>query len=285
MSGKTGPRILGAVVVVAIAAIVWWWYSQQPALVAPAEAPAEPLAPAAEAEAAAEAEPAAPPPEAPVEYPLPEPEAAEALEPAGIPGALADWLGRKDADAFLQTGDFARRFVATVDNLGRSYAPASLWPVNPTGDRFTVQAQGGETVIAPENAARYAPLVRLAESVDVPRAVDLYIRMYPLLQRAYEDLGYPEARFNNRLIQVIDLLLASPEPEAPVAVKLVEVKGPEVSLRPWVRYEFVDPALESLAAGQKIMVRVGATNERRLKAQLRALRGELLARGAPVASR
>lgn len=282
MSGKTGPRVLGIVVVAAIAVIAWWWYSQQPALIAPAEPPAPPT-PAAPV--APEAEPTAPPAEAAVEYPLPEPDEAEALEPSAIPGALADWLGRKDADAFLQTGDFARRFVATVDNLGRSYAPASLWPVNPTAERFTVQAQGEGSVIAPDNAARYTPLVRLAESVDVSRAVDLYIRMYPLLQRAYEDLGFPGARFNNRLIQVIDLLLASPEPEAPIAVRLIQVKGPEPSLRPWVRYEFVDPTLESLAAGQKIMVRVGAANERRLKARLRALRGELLARGAPVAPR
>jgi hypothetical protein len=39
-----------------------------------------------------------------------------------------------------------------------------------------------------------------------------------------------------------------------------------------VRYEFTDPALESLSAGQKIMVRIGATHERRLKAWLSGFR-------------
>jgi hypothetical protein len=44
-----------------------------------------------------------------------------------------------------------------------------------------------------------------------------------------------------------------------------------------VRYEFVDPQLQSLAAGQKILLRVGPANERRLKAKLAQLRAALLA--------
>ncbi|HMN22131.1 MAG TPA: DUF3014 domain-containing protein [Ottowia sp.] len=279
MSNKTaGPRILGAVVVVAIAALIWWWFERQNALVV---GTAPPAAPAPAASAPQQEPPATSPTEPAIEYPVPEPDEAEVLQPAEVAGALTDWLGRRQADSFLQTGDFARRLVATVDNLGRSYAPASLWPVNPAEGRFTVRAEGGATVIAADNANRYAPLVSLAEAVDVRQAVALYIRMYPLLQSAYEDLGFPKAHFNDRLIQVIDLLLASPEPAAPIAVRLTEVKGPEPSLRPWVRYEFADPALEALTAGQKIMVRVGAANERRLKARLAALRKELLAHGAP----
>lgn len=291
MSSKRGPRILGAIVVIALAALAWWWWGQRQAPLVgteqpPASAPAAPgtseaagaPGPAAPGEAG---EPATAATEPEIEHPVPAPEDAAPMASGDIAGALADWLGRQQADAFLQTDEFARRFVATVDNLGRSYAPASLWPVNPTSGRFTVQAQDHGTVIAADNASRYTPLVSLAEAIDVPRAVTLYVRMYPLLQRAYEELGFPKAYFNDRLIQVIDLLLASPEPEAPIAVRLVEVKGPEPSLRPWVRYEFADPALESLAAGQKIMVRVGAAHERRLKARLRALRAELVARGAP----
>ena len=52
------------------------------------------------------------------------------------------------------------------------------------------------------------------------------------------------------------------------------------SERPWVRYEFADPALQSASAGQKILLRVGPVNQRRLKAQLRSLRAELV-RQAP----
>jgi hypothetical protein len=54
------------------------------------------------------------------------------------------------------------------------------------------------------------------------------------------------------------------------------------STRPWVRYQYVDPQLESLAAGQKILLRMGPDNERRLKQKLRELRRELMAPRNPA---
>lgn len=271
-------RALLIVIILAIAAgaAYWWWNGLYPATVATApETPAStPAAPASAASASIPTEPA-------IQYPVQAPTAAAPLEPSGIAAALGDLLGRKAVGTFLQIDDFPHRFAATVDNLGRSYAPASLWPVNPTPGRFKVQTHDGSTVISPDNDLRYNTLILLAESVDTHNAVDLYIRMYPLLQSAYQDLGYPKAYFNDRLIEVIDLLLASPDPGYPVSVQLTDVKGPEPSLTPWVRYQFADPALESLTSGQKIMVRAGSVNERRLKTKLLALRKELLTRVVP----
>jgi hypothetical protein len=45
-----------------------------------------------------------------------------------------------------------------------------------------------------------------------------------------------------------------------------------------VRYEYADPALESLSSGQKILLRIGAVNARRLKAKLTEFRAELVKR-------
>ena len=55
-------------------------------------------------------------------------------------------------------------------------------------------------------------------------------------------------------------------------MRLVEVKGDVPSTRPWVRYEYVDPKLEAMSSGQKIMVRMGPENERKVKASLRGFR-------------
>ena len=55
-------------------------------------------------------------------------------------------------------------------------------------------------------------------------------------------------------------------------MKLTEVQGPFEAPRPWVRYEYVDPALETLSAGQKILLRMGPENARQLKAKLREFR-------------
>jgi hypothetical protein len=202
------------------------------------------------------------------------------LERHDIAAALDGLLGTKATATFLQADDFPRRFAATVDSLGREHAPTAMWPVLPTPGRFLVEERADGTVIAPENAARYTPLVLLAGTIDVPAAVRLYRRMYPLLQQAYRELGFGERYLNDRVVQVIDLLLATPDaPEAP-RVELLPIRGPVPSLQPWVRYQFSDPALEALAAGQKILVRVGPVNQRRLKAKLAELRNELT---APVA--
>jgi hypothetical protein len=266
---RAAPKILLAVAVLAaVAAIFWLVQTREPErTAAPAPAPAEPAsAPPAVAE--------------PAPAPTVEPPVTQApLEETEIGPAMTELLGRKAVMSFFQLDEFPRRFVATVDNLGRVHAPPMLWPVNPTADRFTVEEVDGSLVIAGANSQRYTAFLLLAETVDVTRAVDLYVRMYPLLQRTYEELGYPRRQFNDRLIAVIDQLLATPEPKRPIKVELTEVKGPIPSVRPWVRYQFADPQLESLSAGQKILLRVGEVNGRRLKAKLAEIREELVLRG------
>jgi hypothetical protein len=66
-------------------------------------------------------------------------------------------------------------------------------------------------------------------------------------------------------------------PDAPLRLTLTEIKGPIPSQRPWVHYEFADPALQQLSAGQKMLLRMGPVNERRMKAKLLDIRSRLAA--------
>lgn len=233
-----------------------------------------------------DAAPGAEPQEGEIQNPIEEPLGEQAVLPAldesdvDVGKDLAQLLGGQRAGAFLQLDAFVRRAVATVDNLARDQAPARMWPVHPMPGRFTVHEQGGAQRIAAENSARYEAFVALAESVPAAAAAQLYARLYPLFQVAYEELGYPGKYFNDRLVAVIDHLMASPEPAEPPAVHLVSVAGQVQSLQPWVRYEFLDPQLQQLSAGQKIMVRVGLDKERRLKRVLAGLRAQV-AKAAP----
>ena len=79
-------------------------------------------------------------------------------------------------------------------------------------------------------------------------------------------------RDEHLVVDVIDHLLATPEPQGPLAVQLIEVKGEIPSTRPWVRYEFSDPAHQARSAGQKILLRIGVDNQRRLTAKLAEIR-------------
>ena len=121
-----------------------------------------------------------------------------------------------------------------------------------------------------DNAERYTPYLRLMEQADTQKLVQTYVRFYPLFQKAYEDLGYPNGYFNDRLVEVIDHLLGAPDVPAPVALT-----------QPKVLYEFADPALEQLSAGQKIMIRMGPVNESRVKAKLRDIRHALTGQTLP----
>lgn len=255
----------------------WWWWQREataPVALAPASTAPEAAAPAVAASAPASG------PQNPVDALAPPDAALPALAGADdyVAKALTELLGQAQVARFLQADGLVRRFVATVDNLAREQAPVGLWPLKPTPERFTVQGEGAAQAIAPDNAARYRAVVAWAEGVDLQRVAALYARMYPLFQQAYEELGYPGRYFNDRVVAVIDHLLQAPEPAAAPRVVLTEVKGEWSAARPWVRYEFADPQLQALSSGQKIMVRVGLENERRLKARLKALR-PLLATG------
>lgn len=268
------PVVIALLAIIAAALIaggVWQWgmkRAQAPVIPPPqaiSTAPAPPLAETA-------------PPAAPVQAPEPRADATP-LTLADLGRAFAQALGAK-ASSWLLAEEFPRRFVATIDNLDREFAPVLAWPVEPTRGRFEVMAYEGRTVIKPDNAARYAPLLQWFEGVDSAQAVALYARMLPLLQRAYEELGFPQRRFHTRLLAIIDHLLAAPVAPELIDVKLTEVKGPLPSSRPWTRYEFADPKLQAASAGHKIMVRVGAAQQRQLKAKLRELRAELVRQGA-----
>ena len=186
--------------------------------------------------------------------------------------ALSDLIGLKTVQSMFRLDEFPRRLVATVDNLGRSHASSTLWPVVPASGRFAVEERDNAVFVGADNGLRYTPYVLLLETVDLHRAVAIYARIYPTLQQAYQDLGYPKAYFNDRLVQVIDQLLATPETDAPLQVQLPPINGPVRPARPWVLYQFADPEMESLSAGQKILLRMGSTNERRIKARLGEIR-------------
>jgi hypothetical protein len=65
-------------------------------------------------------------------------------------------------------------------------------------------------------------------------------------------------------VQVIDDMLAAPD-----------VQGPIKLTQPGVFYEFADPSLEQLSAGQKVLIRMGPKNAALVKSKLRELRSEI----------
>lgn len=186
---------------------------------------------------------------------------------AAVSEALAEPLGKKSLTEFVYPDLMIRRIVATIDNLPRKKAPMRMMPVKPVPQPFARAGTQDNMVISPGNSARYAAYVTVAQAVDARKLVDVYIRLYPLFQQAYAELGFPKAYFNDRLVETIDNLLDAPD-----------IKGPIKLTQPKVMYEFADPDLEARSAGQKIMIRMGRENAAKVKAKLREIRNEVTRR-------
>jgi hypothetical protein len=214
----------------------------------------------------AESPPAKPAgPQFPIEPPAkPLPKLGES-DPAMLE-ALSGLFDARSLQRFFVTEDFVRRVVATVDNLPREKIAARDNAIKPLGGAFQTAGRDEKLTFGPRNAARYEPAVKLFEGLDTAKTVETYRHFYPLFQQAYVELGYPEGYFNDRLVEVIDHLLETPEPKAPV-----------ILVSPKVMYEYVDPELESMSAGRKILVRMGAQNAARVKAKLKELRAAVVA--------
>ena len=265
---------LAVALIAALAAGAYWWqmrgHKAWLAFTGPTPQAAAPAAPAAPAPAATPA----PDPQPEVRHPLPAPQAAEKPLPAldksdPVAGrSLADLVGRQAFAELILPVHLIRRIVATVDNLPRPTAPQRIMPIKAVPGAFAATGSGEQAVLDAANFARYAPYVRMLESMDARALVASYVRAYPLFQRAYRELGYPAGNFNDRLIEAIDDMVAAPEVDAPIALE-----------RPKVLYRFADPELEERSAGQKVLIRMGAGNAARVKAKLREIRRELVAAG------
>ena len=262
--------LLFAAALALLAAIPYFASLKHPQVKAPPGTVESPVAdvPEAKAPPAEPAEPRHPHALPALEKPRPALDTSDAT----MRNSAHELWGDKAVDERFQFKDFVRRVVATIDNLPRRKVAQQLMPVKRADGAFLVAGDETGYTIAPENAQRYKAYLALLESVSAERLVGLYIRLYPLFQQAYEDLGYPGQYFNDRLMVVIDDMLAAPVLETPAKL-----------LRPKVFYVYADPELEASSAGQKILMRIGNDNAQRVKARLKAIRAELEKQSVPKA--
>ena len=276
--------IIGILLVLFVAA-GWYFYSASQKEDAPAPPPTVAVIEEAPAPEVIEDES--------VEEFVQQPEPPEALEPVveekPLPPlqdsdplaaeSLGSLVGVAMAERYFASEDVISRMVTTVDALGSSQVPGAIQAVQgPEGDfEVTVDDQPDASIVNeegdpipqflsdPANERRYLVYVEMLEAVDTAQLVELYQRQDPLFQEAWRQLGYADGDFNQRLLAVIDELLATPEVEGPLRLK-----------KPEAYYLFSDDELESLSAGQKILLRMGSENAARVKAKLSEIRQALL---------
>ncbi len=116
----------------------------------------------------------------------------------------------------------------------------------------------------PQSFKRYDPYVAILTALDSEQLLALYKRFEPLFVEAYGEVGEPGTSFEQRLVQAIDLVLATPEMTTQIPL-----------LRDSVTYKYAYSEWENLPPAQKQLLRMGPENVAKVKGVLRELRTQL----------
>jgi hypothetical protein len=263
------PIIWGAAAVVVGGAIALYLYAHRGLPGASPSASAPPALSAPEAPTPLASTPV-------IEHPVPVSSTAGSPPPPldqsdeSFHAALTALPGAQAVEKLLVPDNIIRNTVVTVDNLSKKKVAPDKRPLKATSGQFMTRGTGEQLTISPDNYARYQPFIEVVKGVDTDQLVQMYYHFYPLFQSAFDDLGYQDGYFNDRVIALIDHLLATPD-----------VSGPVALVQPNVMYLYADPALEALSAGQKTLIRMGPANEALIKARLKDLKAKLLAHQRP----
>ncbi len=242
---RLGRWILVGFILIALAVGVWLWQRQKGADT-PEAVTEQPVATAGPR----------------IEHPI---ETPAGTDPAlSAPEEAAKLVGEDKFQAMFVPEDFVRKVVATVDNLARPKIATRMNPAKPPAGDFAIVGSNEEIVLGAANYERYAQWIELVDALDADTTVELYRKMYPQLQAAYESLGNPDGYFNDRVIEILDHLIATPAAPDTIVLK-----------QPNVYYEFADPMLEAESSGRKLLFRMGPGNAARVKAKLRDIRNRI----------
>jgi len=259
-ANKTSWGIVAIIIAIVIAALAWLYLSstpeevivdQTPTAIVEAELPPEPVP-----------EPEIIEPE--VEAPIIEPEPVIESEPepllpslddsdAWVQEKLPNYTWRKELLKLVINQDMIRRFVVFIDNFAQGNLAYEHSPLIKPTNKFSAnesKVDGNSEWKWDESATRRFTLyVDLLRSFDSETLVQWYFEMKPLVDQAYEELGYPDENFTDVLHDAI--------------TKVLDMEIPKESLdlvRPSVMFRYKDERVEALDDADKLLLRLGKEN-------------------------
>lgn len=165
----------------------------------------------------------------------------------------------------IRSEHLVRDLVIFVHNLSDGDVIRESATIAGPDARFSTQTVDNQLYIDERTYARYNEIVEWFVGLDSQRLVRAYRDFEPLFAQAFSEIAHPDQAFIDEIIEAIDVLLTTPEPEGMLALEDDRVM-----------YTFADPELEQLPAAQKQMLRMGLDNQRRVKRKLREVRALLV---------
>lgn len=280
---KSSIPIAAYVAVVIILIVVVAWLLQSGEAPEPEPMPAQPVTIVEpEPEVVPEPEPIMEPEveevveELPEELPAPEIVATPEPEPLHPELAQSDgWMKTQVSDLVMSSplvellvpDNLISNFVVFIDNAARGEIVRNFSPAKEPKGKFQATLIPGPDLtyrLDPKSYERFDGYANLLAGLPLEQSLQLFDTIEPLLKEAYRELGYGDDDFNDKLVQTIDLLLETPVVEGEVILK-----------SPAVVYQFNDPALENLLPLQKLLLRMGPENQKKVQAKLREFKEAL----------
>ena len=154
-----------------------------------------------------------------------------------------------------------RKAVTAADLMYRNQNPFSqLFFFQPDG-AVQVDREADQIFLSENNYSRYEGLVTALESLDERKVLRFYQFFLPLIGEAYDELAYPDMSWKTTLDGALDSIISAPEIDG-----RVEVIGEHGV------YMFAQEELEALPPLQKLMIRMGPDNARRVKEKVKGMR-------------
>ena len=186
----------------------------------------------------------------------------EASDPE-VRASLSDVLPATTQPALAPT-ELLRRIAVMAESFGRGKLLRDRLPIPPPAGKMQVIERNDRIYLAPGNFGRYDALTDTVAALDANALAGWFNRYEPLLQQAWGELGTDGGTVRGALIAGLELMLAAPDLEGEIEL-----------VQPAVFYKYADPALESLADAQKLLIRVGPGNRAVIKDRARRLRDAL----------
>ena len=137
--------------------------------------------------------------------------------------------------------------VTTINSLDGDSVPLRFRPLDHVPELPRLEADGEVWRLPGAPDPRYRPYRALFDRLSTTEVVELFERYEPALEKAWQALGEDrEKPFRARVIEVLEHLVDFELPD----------ERPRLH-QPEVLYEYIDPALERLSWGRKVLVRIG----------------------------
>ncbi|TMP27013.1 DUF3014 domain-containing protein [Pseudoalteromonas rubra] len=194
-------------------------------------------------------------PEQPVATPLPSLDDSD----VALSEQISNYLNDTAMDLVV-TEDMIRRSVVFVDNLAQGKVAKKHFPVSKPTDSFMV-IEDDIIITDPNSFERYTPYVNMLNAISTAQLVRTYNKFRPLIGEAYEEIGYDGGEFDLTLQEAIGELLETPIPETSLPL-----------LQESVTYKYAYAEWEQLSDAQKLFLRMGPENMKKMKKRLQDLK-------------